>query len=90
MDTKEIRDHQVQTDGMAASFSQHTLWQTRRATGVDDVDAICRLDRNTRRSPTSSTAALDQGLPFSLAIRSINGSPWQLVSLPVLLSAVKC
>jgi hypothetical protein len=68
MDAKEIRDGQVQANGMAASLSQHAFRKAGCAAGVDYVDGIRRLDRDTRRPHGAGAGALDEVLPLPLAL----------------------
>ena len=44
---------------MATSLSEHTLWQTGCAAGIDDVDGICRLDRYTLSPAAAGAGALN-------------------------------
>ena len=82
VDTKQIRDGQMQANGMAASLSEHTLWQAGCAAGVDDVDGVRGFDWYARSPFTSGARALDQGLPLPLAILPADRPPEELVALP--------
>lgn len=82
VNAEEVRDGQVQADGVAAGLSQHSLWKTGRAAGVDDVDGVCRLDGHARSPHAAGAGALDQVLPLPLALQLADGPPGELVALP--------
>ena len=68
---------------MAAGLSEHSLWQTGCAAGIDDVDGICGFDGHTLSPAAAGAGAFDQVLPLSLSVPLADGAPWQLVTLPV-------
>jgi hypothetical protein len=82
VDAKQVRDGQVQTDGVSTSFSQDALGQACRAAGVDDVNGVCRLDGDTRGPHVAGAGALDTVLPLALTLQLADAPPRQLVALP--------